>query len=116
MVPTVRHGDLVLVRRGGPFRVGDVVIGRYSRMPDRLVVKRLVRREADGWWFGSDNPGAGGDSDAHGVADVQGRVLLRLARRDTPTRRRPGWRLERVRGGGRRDTPGGSCGSGDDQG
>ena len=46
-------------------------------MPDRLVLKRVVRAEDDGWWLASDNPGAGGGSDRHGVADVLGRVVLR---------------------------------------
>jgi hypothetical protein len=34
----------------------------------------------DGWWVVSDNKFAGGDSFTHGVADVQGRVVLRFSR------------------------------------
>jgi nickel-type superoxide dismutase maturation protease len=78
MVPTMRHGDRVLVR-GGPGRAapGDVVVARFRSRPGLLVVKRVVRREADGWWLVGDNPYATDDSRAYGVADVVGRVVLR---------------------------------------
>ena len=78
MVPTLRPGDLVLARYGARTRPGDVVLARYRTLPDRLVVKRAVRSEDGGWWLASDNPFAGGDSTAHGVADVLARVVLRL--------------------------------------
>ena len=42
------------------------------------MVKRAVRPSDGGWWLASDNTVAGGDSAAHGVADVQARVVLRL--------------------------------------
>ncbi|MDT4978839.1 MAG: hypothetical protein QOG07_718, partial [Pseudonocardiales bacterium] len=42
----------------------------------RAVLKRVSRREGDGWWLSSDNVAVGGDSATHGVADVQARVLL----------------------------------------
>lgn len=82
MVPTLRHGDVVLVRvvrDPARVRAGDVVVGRFRALPDRLVVKRAVRPVDGGWWLASENPFAGGDSDSHGVADVAGRVLLRLS-------------------------------------
>jgi len=78
MSPTLRHGDVVLARHGAPVRSGDVVLARFRALPDRLVLKRAVRREGDGWWLASDNPFAGGDSETHGVADVLGRVTWRL--------------------------------------
>ena len=44
MVPTLRHGDALLVRRGGrAIRPGDVVVARFRARPDLLVVKRAVR-------------------------------------------------------------------------
>nr|WP_279582594.1 S24 family peptidase [Fodinicola feengrottensis] len=54
MVPTLRNGDAVVVRRGGRIRVGDVVIGRFDEVPG-LVVKRAVRAVGDRWWLESDN-------------------------------------------------------------
>ena len=85
MVPTLRSGDTVLVRRGRPVRPGDVVLARFRALPERLVVKRAVHEADGGWWLASDNTFAGGDSAVHGVADVSGRVLLRV-RRGVPRR------------------------------
>ena len=77
-IESVRSGDVVIVRHTAAVQVGDVVLARFRALPDRLVVKRAVRREADGWWLASDNSFAGGDSETHGVADVLGRVVLKL--------------------------------------
>jgi phage repressor protein C with HTH and peptisase S24 domain len=77
MTPTLRQGDAVLVRRGGRSpRPGDVVVGRFRTRPDLLVVKRVVRREGDGWWLEGDNELVADDSRRYGVADVTARVLL----------------------------------------
>lgn len=74
MVPTLRHGDRVVVRHGARIRPGDVVLARFRTMPERLVVKRASRRADGGWWLASDNEFAGGDSSTHGIADVQARA------------------------------------------
>jgi phage repressor protein C with HTH and peptisase S24 domain len=76
MVPTLRDGDRLLVRRTGTVRPGDLVLARFAGL-DRLVVKRAVRPEGAGWWLASDNPFAGGDSASHGVGEVLGRVVWR---------------------------------------
>ncbi|MEO3778094.1 S24/S26 family peptidase [Micromonospora sp. B11E3] len=78
MAPTLRHGDALLVRRGGrPVRPGDLVVAVFRARPDLLVVKRAVRPEAGGWWVRGDNTLATDDSRTYGVADVQGRVVAR---------------------------------------
>ena len=77
MSPTLRDGDVVRVRHGARIRPGDVVLGRFRRMPERAVLKRVLRRDGDGWWLASDNAFAGGDSSVHGIADVLARVVLR---------------------------------------
>ncbi|MGI8679046.1 MAG: S24 family peptidase [Jatrophihabitans sp.] len=82
MVPTLRHGDVLIAVRAGRVRPGDVVLARFRTLPERLVVKRVVRRVAgahgDGWWLASDNPFVGGDSETNGVADVVARVRWRV--------------------------------------
>ena len=77
MVPTLRSGDALLVRRGGRVRTGDVVVARFRSRPDLLVVKRAVRQQDGGWWIQGDNALIEDDSRAYGVADVIGRVLIR---------------------------------------
>jgi phage repressor protein C with HTH and peptisase S24 domain len=77
MAPTLRHGDAVVVRRGGRVTAGDVVVARFRTRPDLLVVKRAVRPHEGGWWLRSDNEFVTDDSRAYGAADVLGRVLFR---------------------------------------
>ncbi len=84
MLPTLREGDVLLVRHGARVRPGDLVVARF---PDgTLAVKRAVdqRRTASGrpgWWLVSDNPDEGVDSRHRGpVAEeaVLGVVRLRV--------------------------------------
>jgi nickel-type superoxide dismutase maturation protease len=77
MVPTLRHGDIILVSRISRVSTGDVVVARFRARPELLVVKRVARRDGDGWWLVGDNGLIGDDSRTYGVADVTGRVLLR---------------------------------------
>jgi phage repressor protein C with HTH and peptisase S24 domain len=78
MVPTLRDGDAVIVRRGGrAVRSGDVVVAHFRARPDLLVVKRAVRAMDGGWWVRGDNDLATDDSRTYGVADVVGRAVLR---------------------------------------
>ncbi|HEY6596424.1 MAG TPA: S24/S26 family peptidase [Asanoa sp.] len=88
MVPTLRDGDALLVRRGGrAVRPGDVVVATFRVRPGLLVVKRAVRSRDGGWEVRGDNPLVIDDSRAYGVADVVGRVVLRYWPR--PGRPRP---------------------------
>jgi phage repressor protein C with HTH and peptisase S24 domain len=77
MAPTLRHGDLVLVRVTSRAQPGDVVLARFHSMPNRFVLKRVAGVEAGGARLASDNAFAGGDSATHGLAEVLGRVVLR---------------------------------------
>jgi phage repressor protein C with HTH and peptisase S24 domain len=65
MLPTLREGDLMLVRYGARVRPGDLVVARFA--DGTLTVKRAIeqRRTASGvtgWWLLSDNPDEGVDS------------------------------------------------------
>jgi nickel-type superoxide dismutase maturation protease len=84
MVPALRDGDFVLVRRvrPGAIRPGDVVVARHpARADGLLVIKRATRREPPGWWLQSDNEFVTSDSREFGVvpdAMILGRAVLRL--------------------------------------
>jgi nickel-type superoxide dismutase maturation protease len=77
MAPALKHGDAVLVRRGGRVRAGDIVVARFRSRPELLVVKRAVREQDGGWWVRGDNDLATDDSRVYGVADVIGKVVVR---------------------------------------
>ncbi|WP_033429152.1 S26 family signal peptidase [Saccharothrix syringae] len=78
MVPTLRSGDVVLVRFGRRPRVGDVVLVRWAGRPGQLSVKRAVRVEGDGWHVEGDNPFGTTDSRSLGPAQVVGTVRFRV--------------------------------------
>jgi nickel-type superoxide dismutase maturation protease len=103
MVPTLHHGDRLLVHYGARVRPGDVVVLRHPFQQDLLVVKRAVERRAGGWWVLGDNAYAGGDSTDYGVVPddlVLARVRFRYRPR-RPGRRSPlavlGWALSAAR-------------------
>jgi len=84
MLPALRPGDWLLVRRTRRIRAGQIVIARHPGQPALLLVKRAARRVDDGWWLESDNPDAGAvDSRRFGpvpAALIEGRVLVRYWR------------------------------------
>ncbi|MDX3753807.1 nickel-type superoxide dismutase maturation protease [Streptomyces sp. AK08-02] len=80
MVPTLYHGDFLVVRYGGRVRAGDIVVLRHPFQQDLLVVKRAVERREGGWWVLGDNSFAGGDSTDYGTVPhelILGRVRFR---------------------------------------
>ncbi|WP_405642035.1 nickel-type superoxide dismutase maturation protease [Streptomyces uncialis] len=92
MVPTLYHGDQVLVRYGARVRPGQVVVLRHPLQQNLLIVKRAVERRRGGWWVLADNPTAGADSTVYGTVPeefVLGRVLARYRPRRRETGQRP---------------------------
>ncbi|KAA0935162.1 nickel-type superoxide dismutase maturation protease [Streptomyces apricus] len=67
MVPTLKHGDRLVVQYGARIRPGDVVVLRHPFQQDLLVVKRAAERREGGWWVLGDNAFAGGDSTDYGT-------------------------------------------------
>jgi hypothetical protein len=85
MEPTLRDGDLLLVRWGARPRAGRVGVVRLpdddSGRPRPTSVKRLVRCADDGWWVERDSAVEGVDSWQVGAvarSDVLAVVVARL--------------------------------------
>jgi nickel-type superoxide dismutase maturation protease len=78
MVPTLRHGDVVLARRTEMPQVGDVVVVTWVTRPNQLSIKRVMEQEQHGWHVEGDNAGASTDSRDLGPAEVHGVVVARL--------------------------------------
>lgn len=86
MEPTLRDGDRLLVRHGADPKRGDLAV---VRLPDRpLSVKRVTRRDPDGWWVERDNPVEGVDSWLVGAIPPED-VVARVVARVWPVFRRP---------------------------
>ena len=80
MVPTLHHGDRLVVQYGARIRPGDVIVLRHPFQQDLLVVKRAAERREGGWWVLGDNAYAGGDSTDYGTVPedlVLGKVRFR---------------------------------------
>ena len=77
MLPTLRPGDCLLLRRPARVRAGQVVVARFVARPELLVVKWAVRPVGALWWVEGDNPAITDDSRRYGPAEVLGRVVLR---------------------------------------
>jgi len=92
MQPTLADGDRVLVRRADP---GDpdphpgalVVVRMPGGRPE--AIKRLLRREPEGWWVERDNPAEGVDSWLVGAIPATDLVGVALARLWPRPRRLP---------------------------
>jgi nickel-type superoxide dismutase maturation protease len=66
MAPAVAPGERVVVSRAaywlGKPRVGDLVVLRDPRAPDRMLLKRIEREADGGWHVRGDNAPASTDS------------------------------------------------------
>ncbi|MET9912533.1 nickel-type superoxide dismutase maturation protease [Streptomyces sp. NPDC006476] len=90
MVPTLHHGDRLVVQYGARIRPGDVVVLRHPFQQDLLVVKRAAERREGGWWVLGDNAYAGGDSTDYGtVPEDLVLAKVRFRYRPLPPQRSP---------------------------
>ena len=78
MSPTLRDGDVVVVRFGARVEAGDVVLVRWAQREGQLSVKRAARPAPGGWWVVGDNPFGSTDSRTLGPAEVLAVVRWRL--------------------------------------
>jgi signal peptidase I len=78
MAPTLRDGDVVLLRLRGRPKHSAVVLVRWAHRPGQLSVKRAVRPEPPGWHVEGDNEFGSTDSREHGPAEVLGVIGWRL--------------------------------------
>ncbi|HSK54301.1 MAG TPA: S24 family peptidase [Jiangellales bacterium] len=86
MEPTLHDGDRLLVSYGREPVPGALAVVRLPGRPG-WSVKRLLRRDGDGWWVERDNRHAGTDSWLVGAVpdrDVPAVVLIRLWPRPGP--------------------------------
>ncbi len=94
MLPALRPGDWLLVRRRARIAPGHLVVARHP-YDDVLIVKRAAWREGDGWWLESDNQGAAGRQDSWDFGAVPDTLIVgRVVARYWP---RPSLRPERPR-------------------
>jgi nickel-type superoxide dismutase maturation protease len=91
MAPTLLPGDWLLVRHGARVRPGALVLARFRRRPDLLVIKRAVAEQDGGWLLASDNARQGSDSRQYGVADVLAGVVRVWPRGGAPDRHGSRW-------------------------
>jgi signal peptidase I len=68
MEPTLHAGELVVGWRWFKPRAGDIVV---ARLPERLVIKRVIRIAPEGAWLEGDNAAASTDSRQFGYAAVR---------------------------------------------
>jgi hypothetical protein len=78
MEPTLREGDRLLVRHGATPRIGRLAVVRLPSGP--VSVKRVTRRDQDGWWVERDNPREGVDSWQVGAVQPDGVVAAVVCR------------------------------------
>jgi len=81
MEPYLRNGDVHLVALRARVKAGDAVLLSHPDRPELLTVKRIVRRDDDGWWVEGDNRDESTDSRHFGAVpeeSIRGRIIFRL--------------------------------------
>ncbi len=78
MAPTLRDGDIVLLRVRARPVPGAVALVRWPARPGQISVKRVIRQDGDGWHVEGDNRLGSTDSRELGPAEVLGVVRWRL--------------------------------------
>ena len=95
MSPTLQDGDIAICvsPRVLPVRAGRVVACRRN---GRLLIKRALTQESNGWFVIGDQPSRSSDSRRFGavpMSDIQAIAVCRLSLAATLNRPRFGWLL-----------------------
>ena len=65
MEPYCREGDFVFVNKRKNLKEGDVAVIRHP-FTSRLLLKRVIKKRDEKYWFEGDNKAASSDSRAFG--------------------------------------------------
>lgn len=75
MAPTLKDGDIVVIRRTSRAKPGDVVLVRWPARPEQLSIKRV---QEPGYFVVGDNTFASTDSRELGMAEVLGVMIYKV--------------------------------------
>lgn len=81
MAPTYISGDWLMIRWGGGYKTGQIVVVEREDRPGVFLIKRLVRIEDGKFWVEGDNKTSSTDSRQWGAissGEILGKVLFRF--------------------------------------
>ena len=82
MLPVIKNGDIVLIRPGSAFAVGDIVLASHPYKASVKILKRVAAIDAlNKVTLIGDNPAESTDSRAFGAVSIEsilGRAVSRL--------------------------------------
>lgn len=68
MEPFCKEGDFILVNRFGSLKEGNLAVMRHP-ISSRLLLKRIIKKRDEKYWFEGDNTAVSSDSRSFGWVD-----------------------------------------------
>jgi nickel-type superoxide dismutase maturation protease len=81
MLPTLKHGEEVVVQPTETFQIGDIVVANHPYKQSVTIIKRISEINEKGLFLRGDNPSESTDSRSFGevsVKNVLGKVVCKL--------------------------------------